>query len=275
MRKYFKYILGLVLIVVGIVACDTADQDVSPVISPDNKPVATFTTSSSSTTLTEGDTLVYTVKIDKMLDRALTFSAKVKSGTADDLDFLAEPAVLAPYTTETKLYIIAIADNIPEVGENLELEIGVFGLADKYLLNPSTVNPTMNLTITNYNDPTVLTIAFGWPNHDDDIDVFALYGTTRWGAAASSDNPEILTSIWPDDPNGTYYVGIDPYIVNTPTFDYTISIGRPDQTVEFITGTFDTENLDAYTVDMYGTAPVYRILTIVNLNGVFTITHNN
>jgi hypothetical protein len=130
----------------------------------------------------------------------------------------------------------------------------------------------------NYNDPSVLTIAFGWPNPDDDIDCFAYYGADDWGTAATSDNPEILTSIWPDDPNGTYYFGIDPYIVNTPTFDYTISIGHPNGEVQFITGTFDTENLDSYTVDTYDDwegYPTYRLLEIENTDGVFTITNLN
>jgi len=210
-----------------------------------------------------------------MLDRALTFSAKINGGSAGEDDYLAESVVLAPYTTEAKLYIIAIADDFPEVAEDVQMEIGVFGIADKYLLNPGTVNPTLNLSLTNYNDPDVLTVAVGWANHDDDLDVYALLGTERWGAAAGSDNPEILTSIWPTDPNGTYYVGIDPYFTNQALVEYTISIGYPDQTVQFITGTFDTENLDSYTQDLYGTAPIYRLLTIVNLDGVFTVTHNN
>jgi len=276
MRNIFKYnLLGLALIMAGITACNTADQDVSPIISPDNYPVATFTASSAGTTLTEGDTLVYTITIDKKIDRALTFSARVTGGTADEADFLAESVVLEPYTTEAKLYIIAVADDFPEVAENIEMEIGVFGIADKYLLNQATVNPTLNLSLTNYNDPDVLTVAVGWANHDDDLDVYALLGTEMWGAAAGSDNPEILTTIWPLDPNGTYYVGIDPYIANQPLVEYTISIGHPDQSIEFFTGTFDTENLDSYTQDLYGTAPIYRLLTIVNLDGVFTVTHNN
>jgi len=279
MRKYFKYnILGLALIVIGVVACETASQEVSPVISPDGYPVATFTSNLAGTSISEGDTIKYTITLDKMLDRALTFTAKVKGGTADETDFTAEGVVLEPYTKEAKFYIIATADNFPEASETLQLEIGVFGIGDRYLLNQSQVNPSLDITIANHNDPDVLTIAFGWPNPDDDIDIFAYYGSEDWGTAATSDNPEILTSIWPTDPNGTYYFDIDPFLVNTPTFDYTISIGHPNGNIQIITGTFDTENLDSYTVDTYddwGDYPTYRLLEIENLDGVFTITNLN
>lgn len=279
MRNIFKYnLLGLALIMAGITACDTADQDVSPVVSPDNYPVATYAAGSSATTLKEGDTLVYTITTDKKIDRALTFNARIISGTANEDDFEIEPAVIQPYTRETKMYIIVTGDNFPELGESVQIELGVFGIADRYILNPSQVNPTLDLTIENVNDPDVLTIAFGWTNDDDDIDAFAYLGDEDWGLAATSANPETVTAIWPSDPNGTYYFGIDPYIVHTPTIDYTISIGYPDGKVEFFTGTFDTTALESYTVDTFDAwdeYPTYRLLTIVNTDGVFTITHNN
>lgn len=279
MRKFIGYkLIGLALIVAGLAACDTASQDVEPIVSPESYPVATITPATSSTTIKEGDTLTYIITTNKMIDRAVTFSAIVTGGTADSDDFTTEPAVLQPYSKETKLHIIANEDNMPEVSETLNIEVSIESIAERYLVNPNTVLPTASLTIENHNDPSVLTITFGWPNHDDDIDIFAYYGEEDWGSAATSANPEVLTTIWPADPNGMYYFGIDPYYVTTPTFDYIISIGHPDGRVEFFEGTFDTENLESYTVDTYDSwdeYPTYRLLEIVNTDGVFTITHLN
>lgn len=277
MKKYIYFkLIGLALLIVSMAACDTADQEVSPVVSPDGYPVATYTLSSPSTSIVEGDTLIYIITTDKPIDRSITFSAEALSGTAGAEDYIIIPTVLEPYTTEVKLYVVTVRDNMPEVTETLQLKIGgSFSIADRYLLNSRTVPVTVDMNIVNYNDPDVLTIAFGWPNPDDDIDCYALSGINKWGSAATSANPEILTAIWPSDPNGTYYFGIDPYLVNEPILDYTISIGYPDQTVQFITGAFDTANLGSYTLDHYGTAPIYRLLTIVNLDGVFTITNLN
>ena len=37
--------------------------------------------------------------------------------------------------------------------ETIICEIGVFGIADRYLLNPTTVNPKVTFTITNFVSP--------------------------------------------------------------------------------------------------------------------------
>jgi len=279
MRKFILYkLLGLALIVIGYAACNTASQDVEPVISPAGYPVPTFT-AVGTTSVDEGAVYKYTITLDKMLDRSLTFSMVQTGGTAtEEDDYEVEPAVLPPYTNTGELVISVIEDDFPEDNETLDFEVEISSLGERYLVNPSTVYPTGSLTLNNVNDPSVLTIAFGWANHDDDIDCFAYFGASDWGYAASSDNPEILTTIWPDDPNGTYYFGIDPYYVTGTTVDYTISIGHPDGTVQFFTGVFDTGNLDSYTVDTYnswGDYPTYRLLEIVNTDGVFTITHLN
>lgn len=279
MRKFIGYkLIGLALIVTGLAACDTASQDVEPIVSPETYPVATIAPATTSTTIKEGDTLTYIITTDKMIDRAVTFTAVVTGGTAGADDFTTAPAVLQPYSTHAELYVIANEDNMPEIAETLNLKISIESIAERYIVNPNSVLPTASLTIENQNDPSVLTIIFGWANDDDDIDIFAYFGEEDWGSAATSSNPEVLTTIWPDDPNGTYYFGIDPYYVTTPTFDYTISIGHPDGKVEFFEGTFDTGNLESYTVDTFDSwdgYPTYRLLEIENADGVFTITHLN
>ncbi|MDZ7636021.1 MAG: hypothetical protein U5L72_16935 [Bacteroidales bacterium] len=56
-------------------ACDTASQEAEPVISPEGYPVATFV-NATGTSVVEGNSIIYTITIDKMIDRALTFSLK-------------------------------------------------------------------------------------------------------------------------------------------------------------------------------------------------------
>lgn len=279
MIKLFKYkILGLALLVVVIVACDTANQDVSPVISPDGYPVATFTSNFSGTTIAEGDTIKYTITTDKMLDRALTFTVEQTGGTANENDFSAETAVLAPYTNQVKLNIVITADNFPEIAETLSLKVGVFGLGDRYLLNPSTVNPALDLNITNVNKAGRLTIAFGWSTPADDYDVVAFSAVDGpWGAAGTADNPEIMMDILDADPDGAYTFNIIPYAVTSVKTDYTISIGLSNQSVQFFPGVFDNSKLDTYTMDVFtvaswGNPDSYRLLNIVKTGSAYTFT---
>jgi hypothetical protein len=281
MRKYFKYkIIGFVLILAGVVSCDTATQDVEPVISPANYPVASFATSSSSASLTEGDTLTYTITMDKMLDRAITFTAVITGGTADEDDLLAEPVVMNPYNNEVKLYIIANDDGFPEIDETLEFEIRVLSIAERYLLNQNTVFPSASLTLVNVNDPTLLTIAFSWPT-DDDMDIVTWsdtpdYPHTEWGdGGATGSNPEVDKSIWLSDPVGTYYVNIMDWDAGIE-FDYTFTLGHPDGTLQIINGTFDGTDKSIYTNDQWtawgGSYDSYRILKVVNDGTKFTVT---
>lgn len=271
-----KYrIFGIALLATGLFAC-TAEQDVEPVISPDNKPAVTFTPSSSVTTLTEGDTLVYSIKTDKPIDRAVTFSAKINGGTAGEEDFTIESAVLQPYTTSVDMYIIANSDDMPEASETFDIEIGAYSIADRYLLNPTTVNPTASFTITNVNDPTLLTVVFEWPDEDTDIDIVVFSETEgEWSdQGATGHNPEVDKSIWLSDPTGTYYINIIDW--DSDTFTYKFTIGHPDGTNEVIEGTFDTTDYSVYTRDNWtswgGSYPSYRVLKVVNSGTGFTVT---
>jgi len=161
MIKYLKYkVLGLAFIVIGMVACDTASQEVEPVISPDGYPVHTITP--VATTVQEGNNLIINITIDKMIERSLTFTFKQTGGTADEDDYAVEPAVIAPYTKSTQMVIEALVDYDYAPSETLEGEIGVYSIAEKYLLNPSATNPfDVSLTITNAVSPD-LEVSFSW-----------------------------------------------------------------------------------------------------------------
>jgi hypothetical protein len=276
-------IIGVVLFMAFAVSCDmlrTAEQDASPVISPDGKPTVTYTANITGNTVKEGESLIYTITLDKPIDRALTFSANFVDGSAGEDDYEVATAVLQPYTTEVKLTITAIADDYPEVEETLKLEIGIFGIAEKYLINPGTVNPmVVDLKIANTNDPEKLTIAMEWADHDMDFDFVTWsdtpdYPMTEWGdSGASSHNPEIDKSIWLADPAGTYYVNIMDW--DSGPFGYKFSIGYPNGNVEFIEGTFD-KDANNYTNDPWtawgDSYDSYRVLKVENTGTAFTVT---
>jgi hypothetical protein len=281
MKKNILYkVLGLALLTVGMIACDTASQDASPVVSPDGYPVATFTLSSTSTTINEGDTLTYTITTNKAIERAITFTPVITLGTATADDFTVEPVVLQPYSTEAEMYIIANSDDLPEAtNETFKVEITVAGIAERYLLKPGQVFPSVNLSIANVNDETLLTLSFAWDT-EDDIDMVTWRDRTAtsqplqaWGnGGATSANPETDKSIWVSDPDGTYYVNLMDY--GADPFNYTFLIGHPNGTVQTITGTFDrsatTYTMDPWTAGWTGNS--YRVLQVVHTGETFVVT---
>jgi|GEM_PF-1193059 len=259
MKDFLKYIFGLsVLVIFGLTACQEK-QIVEDPITPGayGYTLASFTTDFTGTTITEGDTITYTIKLSKMLDRALTFSLLQTEGTAGELDLVWAPVVIAPYSDSAVFTIIANFDNLPEVAETAKFEIGVFGLADKYLLDAATVNPVLNLTINNTNYAAGLTVALAWEETADNWNMFMVdeagAGTayaTDWTnfEGATTANPEIM---FLDDfepywliADGTYFVDIDPYDVATSVTDFNMSVGYPDGTIEFFTFTFDSAKAD-------------------------------
>jgi hypothetical protein len=279
MRKYIKFkIVGFALLLAAFAGCDTATQEVSPVVSPDGYPVATFTTDFTGSTVSEGDTIHYTITFDKMIDRSVTFRVTQTGGTAGDHDWEVENAVVQPYTLEAELLIIFPTDDVPgEDDMTFQAEIGATSLSDKYLINPSVINPTLDLTLKSVNDPTLLTIMFGWDT-EDDIDIVTwsdtdTYPMTAWGdGGATGANPEFDKSIWLADPPGTYYVNIMNWGV--PTFNYTFTLGYPDGTVEVIPGTFDSADpgiLDVWTA-WGGAYDSFRTLEVEVTATAITVT---
>jgi hypothetical protein len=282
--KDLNTILGAIMVISFMVSCDmlrTAEQDVTDVISPDKNPTVTYTANVSGGSVTEGQKFIYTITLDKPIDRALTFSATQTGGTAiADEDFVVSPVVLQPYSTEAKLEIEIIEDDYPEIEETASFEIGIFGIAERYLINPSSTNPvSLDLKLVNKNDPGKLTIAFEWPNHNVDLDIVIWsdteeYPMTEWGdAGATGNNPEIDKSIWLADPPGTYYVNIMDW--DEDPFSYKFSIGHPNGTVQFIDGTFDRTKV-TYINDVWtawgGGYDSFRVLKVVHSGTSFTVT---
>lgn len=202
--KYIKYkVFGLVLIVIGMVACDTASQEVEPVVSPDGYPVSTITP--AATTVQEGNNLIVNISIDKMIERSITFTFVQTGGTADESDYSVSAATLQPYTKSVQMVFETFIDYDYDASETLEGEIGVYSIADRYLLNPSAENPVdVSFTITNAVSPD-LDISFSW-NSDVVID-----GTT-YDAADEVDFDFIVC------PEAGFDVS-DPWATCLPIFD--------------------------------------------------------
>jgi hypothetical protein len=276
MRNYIlRKMTGLALLAVVVAGCDTASQDVEPVISPDNYPVATFTTDFTGETVTEGDTISYVITVDKQLDKSITFHVIPDTGNvADDHDYAYEPAVLQPYTSEVSMMVIVPQENLVEPSETFSFEIGPTSLADKYLLNPSTENPVHDLTIINVNVEGKLTINMDWNNHDDND--FGVYSETAglWSLdGATGDQPEIDMTIWNSDPDGDYYLGIWDW--GNPAFDYVFTFGLDDNSMDVIEGTFNpTTAPDLYDTFLYSEdyPPFYKVIKVTKSGSSYTYT---
>ena len=237
MRKNFKYkIIGLALLIVSVLSCETADQDVSPIVEPgDSYPVVTYTLENAGT-ITEGDTIVYTISLSTAIDKSLTFSAQVNEdlSTAEEhVDFDIIPATIRPYETEAQLLIITYEtiDTEDNVDETIAFEFGINSLAEKYLVHPSTVHATPSLSLKNYESDD-LVLEFSWDvdidlgfgvfpasaNVDYDIfisdadgydstDPWATFNSTIYAATGS--HPEIITITPGLLPDGEYVFWFD------------------------------------------------------------------
>lgn len=234
-------------------ACDP-EQEVSPVIDASQKALVSITRTDDGTgsAIVEGDVLEFEITTSKMLKNSVDFAAILTEGSGvDESDFEVEGGVLNPFTTKTTMSITVLNDGFPELGEKLEFEIGAFDIAQNWILSPESDIEEVSLDVANVNEAGVITIALSWPNHDDDLDlyIYSVAADDFWGSSAGSDNPEITTALWPSDPNGTYYVGFDPYHLDGEGTDYTISIGFEDGTVQIFNGRFELADIDTYQVD--------------------------
>lgn len=231
--KNLKYILYTVLIALLMVGCDSeeAEKDVAEVGGTDNYPIATFEISTTETTFNEGDnpTITITVTTDKAINRDLNFGF-VASGTAvHHEDYELVEATIPAYEKTGTMSIEILSDVDVETAETLELEV-ISGpsLASKHLVHPSTVYPTMSLTINNFEGDD-LAMSFDWDKivtvggedthtcDEVDLDIFVSDAagfdindpwTTFNGTnySATGDCPEEMTWVMDDWGDGDYVI---------------------------------------------------------------------
>jgi hypothetical protein len=279
MKKYIIYnLLGLFLVSFLFVACDGAEQDASPIVSPDNNPTVTITSDRTGSVI-EGETITFTITFDKPIEETVTF-APIVGGSLDDHDYeMPESVILQPYTTSVDFQIDLFEDFDIEGQETLSIQFDIPGIAEEYLVQPGTTFEVFEYDVKDFVDPNKLVINFAWDT-DDDFDMVTFsdtpaYPATLWGTGgATSHNPEIDTSIWLDDPAGTYYVCIIDWDAGI-NWDYTYTIAHPDGTVQTIKGTFNgTTYPYTYFVGpaSWGSPNCYKILKVENTNAFFTVT---
>jgi len=281
MKKYIIFnLLGLFLLVFAFTSCEfeTAEQDTSDIVSPNNKPTVTVTSDNTTGILQEGETVIYTIAFDQPIERSVTFTPTI-GGTSNDEDYTIEAVTLQPYTTSVQFPVEIFEDYLIEGQETLTLQLEILGIAEKYLVHPSTVIAPIELKINDFVDTNKLVINFAWDN-DLDMDMLVYsdtptYPATLWGTGgAGSGNPEIDHSIWLDDPTGDYYVTILDWWEGVD-FNYTYTIMYPTGDVETFTGTFDGTNYP-YTSfvgpDSWDNPNAYKILKVVNDGTKFVVT---
>lgn len=155
--KKIKYILYSVILSLAIVGCEAekASVDPEPIVGTENLPTPTFTLSGGELTTNERNetVIVYDITLDKPIDRPIDFSWVVLGGDAtehDDYDFV--NGTVPAYTTTGEMSIVIHNDTDPTEGtETLDLTIQSGpSLANKYLVNPDTTYPTVNITIEDW-----------------------------------------------------------------------------------------------------------------------------
>lgn len=292
MKKYikFKLFVSVAFLALTTVACDENNSP-DPIQSTEDYPTATF--QASNTTVNEKDGLV-TIKIttDKMLTRGITFSAEQIGGTAvlhEDYDIV--DAILEPFTTEATIRVKFYDDTILEGDKTLKLQVTTPSLANRYLLNPTVVLPSYDITIKNYVSDT-LDLLFNFDKsfsdgtseetlcgigYDMDFYVLDSNGndTGNYQAAASG-CPEVLTVSAAKFPNGSYDIYYDLYddaglpAMNTPEFTIPISV---DYTrAGFATGNYKQEA--EFAITSKSTSGYDYVVTIVVNNGVYTLKNS-
>ncbi len=271
MKKYKFHIISMLLVMFTMFGCE--EQEIADPISPDGYPTATFTTDFTGTEITEGDKILYTITLDKMLAEDIIFTLKLNAeNTVNENDIsYPETVTIVAYSTEATFEIIIIDDNYVELDENLKFELGVFDLAKKYLLNPNTKNPVLDLTVKspNPNSTTALTVGTEWPNHDDDWDIYIFdrNGTKMTGNdGATGADPELNTFL-NTAADGTYYVELDAYAVEEEVTNFAFTFGKPDGTIEVINLAFNMASSANYPV-----GEAYRAIKIEKVGTTYTCT---
>lgn len=264
-----------------IVGCDAekAEQDPSEVGSTKSRPILTVTPSIPNGNVEEGQTITFTISIDRAIANDINFKASLVGGTATEADVeLGDLVTIASYDTETTITITIVDDMIPEDDETATIRIEPAGVDSVFWISPHNTLPEFNYTIKSSVNPTDLVVALAWDGDvAPDMDMFVFNEIDGpWSLAASDDNPEVTNVILGDEPDGAYYIGFDPYDVNSgvETLDYSFIIGTPDGAIKTISGTFDYSNRDdTYQVMEWvdGTV-VYLLLKVVKdgLNYVVT-----
>src|SRR5699024_3188076 len=162
--KFIGIISFVFLVVVGLSSCDNTHTGTEETISTDNYPTVNITSDFQSNSVTEGDTLIYHIAIDKPLEKPVVFGLKQTGGDADEDDYIDGDFTLPAYEGDTTFTykVVFPVDNVPEESETISytIEPTAASVGTRYSLNPnSSFASEEDLTIENYNNPNGLSTA--------------------------------------------------------------------------------------------------------------------
>ena len=276
--KNFKILYITLFTLATLVACDyeKASVDSAEPGSIDNKPTVTITSDVAQGAVDEGTVINFTLQFDKQIPYSVGFHAVI-SGSAGEADVDLGSGRVNAFANSAVLSVEIIDDLVPELDESLTIKIEPDSPASAYYVHPNSNLSGFSYTIKSPVDPDDLIVALDWDfDSAHDLDMFSIsadYGA--WDVQWTSDHPEVKNLIWGSDPDGTYYLSIDPYSVEpgVTEFWYKWSLGQPNGTVTVIDGIFDYANRDtAHTVDTSFGFPTYVLVKVVKTGTTFVAT---
>lgn len=273
--KNFKIakLISFAFIALTVVSC--YDQDVADVIDPTDYPTATFITEFVGSEINEGDTITYSITLDKPCDFDIEFSVQItdSSSTVDEHDYVITSGEIPAFTTGPVEVSIIILEDIAhvELDEAITFEVGSFAAKEKYTLSPETENPLMDLIVKTKNNADVFKVFLEWDNGVDDYDAYLIdpSNVSVSYEGATGDNPEQL-SLANSEPDGEYFIEIDPWIIESGLTTFTGTFANPDDTYSTLVATVDTVKLrnDEYPMGAVG----YQIMKITKTGSNYIVS---
>jgi ribosomal protein L25 (general stress protein Ctc) len=131
------------------VAGETADVTVNDTSTTPVQPESDFSLTAASTSVDEGDSVVFTLTDANQVANGETFSYEISGVSSDDVDGSRTGSVTVDSNGEAKITVNAVADEITEGAETLTLSVA--GETADVTVNDTSTTPT-DLTLTTDSD---------------------------------------------------------------------------------------------------------------------------
>lgn len=245
------------ILVGGFVLASCNEQEVEPIDSPNDNPMITITPRADYSSLKEGDTLIFDITTDKMIQSPLAFDVVLDEGaTADEDDFVVSGGTLAGFSSATTMQVIITADMTPETGETFAFRLEP-DFAWEWQIHPDSDREPTTVALKDLD----YTLDWSAGSHDGadlcesgiDLDIFLLNADQSEGdfSGATGACPlehGTMTSL-PDD---TYDIYVDYYDGNIPagaavTIPYVVTFSNNSGELYVIEGSFNSDEVGAAT----------------------------
>lgn len=251
------YIYTLILMAGIVFTSCFPEQDVEPVDPPDNNPIVTITPRADYSSIKEGDTLVYDIATDKMIQTGLVFEVVLDEGsTADGDDFVTSGGTLAAFSPTTTLRIIITQDMVPETGETLSFSI-VPDFHWDWQIHPESDKEPTSVTLKDL-DYTLDWSAGAYEEEDMcewgvDLDVFLMNaGQTEGDFSGATGACPVEHGTMVSLPDDTYDIYVDFYDSDIPdaagaSIPYVVTFSNNNGELYTIEGSFNSDDVGAAT----------------------------